>query len=369
MKTQLSLFLLLFLLVSCNNDQKTCHLTGVLEDAPDTATLYLADWESRIVSDTIRVVNGAIDYKFQLDRPQKFYLQNQRNQYDFRDRKVVWLEPTEIKISGKYEFLKSLKIEGSASQTEFENYHSLIATATKQINELKEQIHFKTDAGKKQDTIRIEALEIGLSDSIVDFLLKHPHSYVTLYSLHSECFFNPRHLNKTQIAKVYNSLPENLKDLKQGVAIKKFAELPEPPQVGDMAPEIVQLTPEGDTLKLSDYRGKYVLLDFWSSSCGPCRADFKWLKKIYAQYHSKGFEILAVSGDHVKQRWTGAIAADSVPWQNISDLNGWQNEAFLRYDIRYIPRNFLINPEGIIIKEGLSTEAGANYEIGKLFED
>jgi len=157
--------------------------------------------------------------------------------------------------------------------------------------------------------------------------------------------------------------------LQQGIKIKKYIELPEPPKVGDLAPEIIQLTPEGDTIKLSDYRGKYVLLDFWSSSCGPCRADFKWQRKIYKKYNPKGFEILGVSGDNDKNRWTNAIRQDSISWINISDLKGWGNEAFLLYDIKFIPQNFLINPEGKIIMRNLCSESYADYEIGKIFEN
>lgn len=369
MKSQLTFLLFLILVISCSNDKKICHLTGRLENAPDTTTLFLADWEKGTLLDSIQIINGDLDYKFKLSHPKKILLHNKRNQYDFRDRKYIWLEPSEIKINGNFEFLKSLKIVGSNPQTEFENYNLLVDNATKQINEIKEQIHFKTDEEKKMDAIKIELLQANLSDSIVDFMIKYPDSYVTLFSLHDECYLAFRHLNKKQISKVYNNLTENLKGLNQGIEIKKYMELPEPPKVGDLAPEIVQLTPNGDTIKLSDYRGKYVLLDFWSSSCGPCRADSKWWRKIYKKYNPKGFEILGVSGDNNKNSWTQAIEQDSISWINISDLKGWKNEAFLLYDIKFIPNNFLINPEGIIIKENLCSESYANYEIEKIFEN
>jgi len=344
-------------------------LTGILENAPDTTTLFLADWENKTLLDSIQIINGTLNYRFPLTHPKMFLLHNKRNQSDFRDRKFIWLEPSEIKINGDFEYLKNLKIDGSASQTEFENYNFLLDKATKQINDLKEQIHFKTNEEKKKDSLQVELSQKILNDSIVDFLLNHPNSYVTLSLLHDESYLAFTHLSKTQIRKVYDNLSENLKGLQQGIKIKKYIELPEPPKVGDLAPEIIQLTPEGDTIKLSDYRGKYVLLDFWSSSCGPCRADFKWQRKIYKKYNPKGFEILGVSGDNDKNRWTNAIRQDSISWINISDLKGWGNEAFLLYDIKFIPQNFLINPEGKIIMRNLCSESYADYEIGKIFEN
>ena len=112
------------------------------------------------------------------------------------------------------------------------------------------------------------------------------------------------------------------------------------------------------------------MLEFWASDCAPCRGSNKWLRKIYSKYNPKGFEILGVSGDNIKKRWTDAIAKDSIPWQNISDLKGWYNEAFLLYDIKYIPNNFLINPEGIIIKDrtGFCSESVLDHLLGEKLE-
>jgi hypothetical protein len=172
MKTQLTLIVLLFIFAACNNELKNCHLTGTLKNAPDTTTLFLADWENRKLFDSIKIVNGQIDYEFNLNHSKKFYLHNKRNKYAFRDRKFIWLEPSKISINGDFEFLKNLKVNGSNSQTESENYSFFVDNATKKINELKEQIHFKSDEEKKKDTTKIELLEANLSDSIVGFMLR-----------------------------------------------------------------------------------------------------------------------------------------------------------------------------------------------------
>lgn len=369
MKVQLTLTILLFIFAACRPEQKTCRLIGKLENTPDTTTIFLADWESKMLFDSIKIVNGQIDYEFNLNRPKKFYLHNKRNKYAFRDRKFIWLEPTEVSINGDFEFFKNFEVIGSNSQTEFENYNKLVDNATKKINELKEQIHFKSDEEKKKDSTKIEFLQANLSDSIVGFMLKYPNSYVTLYTLHDECYLAFRHLNKKQINEVHENLTEDLKTSNQGIEIKKYIDLPEPPKVGDLAPEIIQTTPDGETIKLSDYRGKYVLVDFWDSYCGPCRASHKWLREIYEKYNPKGFEILSVSSDTDKNRWINAIKTDSITWTNISDLKGFKNEAFLRYDVKFIPQNYLVNPEGKIIKYRLCSESYADYELAQIFKN
>ena len=368
MRVQLTLLIILFIIASCRSDKKVCHLTGNLSNTPDTTVLYLVDWDKKILSDSIRIINGKIDYRLKLDYPKKFYLHNKRNQYPFRDSKFIWLEPSEVSVNGDFEFLQNLKTEGSSSHNEYEQYSLLLAGATKQIDILKEQIHFKPDEEKKKDTIKIESLQADLSDNIVNFMMKYPGSRVTLSSLHDDCYLSFRHLNKKQISQVYESLSEELKLQLHGDEIKKYIELPEPPKVGDMAPEIIQFTPEGDTVRLSDYRGKYVLVDFWDSYCGPCRGSHKWLRRIYNKYKQDGFEILGVSGDSNKNRWVTAIGQDSITWTNVSDLKGWKNEAFLLYDVKFIPRNFLVNPDGVIIKHQLNSEYYADHVLAQLIK-
>jgi thiol-disulfide isomerase/thioredoxin len=136
---------------------------------------------------------------------------------------------------------------------------------------------------------------------------------------------------------------------------------------GAMAPEIKLATPAGPTLALSSLRGKYVLIDFWASWCGPCRRENPNVVKTYAAYKDKGFEIFGVSLDQNREAWLKAIEADKLLWKHVSDLQYWNSAGAQAYQVNSIPQTFLVNPEGRIIAKGLRGVALDNY-LAKLFE-
>lgn len=125
-------------------------------------------------------------------------------------------------------------------------------------------------------------------------------------------------------------------------------------QIGSVAPDIVRKDTRGNKLALSSLRGKYVLLDFWASWCGPCRKENPWVKKAYKKYKDKGFDVYAVSFDYPngKQKWLDAIKKDKLTWHHVSSLQGWNDSAAKEFNIRGIPAPFLINPKGIIVAKG-----------------
>ena len=122
---------------------------------------------------------------------------------------------------------------------------------------------------------------------------------------------------------------------------------------GGPAPDFSQNTPDGGTLALSQLRGKVVLIDFWASWCKPCRIENPNVKKIYAKYASKGFEILGVSLDREHAAWVKAIKDDGLPWKHVSDLGFWNNAAAQAYGVQSIPYTVLVDRDGNILEKGL----------------
>ena len=135
-------------------------------------------------------------------------------------------------------------------------------------------------------------------------------------------------------------------DKKQGIVGQKFLDLEE-------------ADPDGNLHKLSEYvgQGKWVLVDFWASWCGPCKAEMPNVVAAYKKYHDKGFDVVGLSFDRNKEPWVKAIREWDMPWIHLSDLQYWNSVAGSVYNVNSIPDNLLIDPEGTIVARGLRGEA------------
>ena len=128
-------------------------------------------------------------------------------------------------------------------------------------------------------------------------------------------------------------------------------------RVGATAPDFTLNDPDGKPVSLSSLRGKYVLVDFWASWCPDCRKENPNIVAAYKKYQNKNFTVLGVSLDRKKEPWVAAIEKDGLTWTHVSDLQGWNTPVADLYVIKWIPKNYLIDPEGVILASGLEGEA------------
>lgn len=159
-----------------------------------------------------------------------------------------------------------------------------------------------------------------------------------------------------EVERMYDGLTPRIKNAYLGRKLKATIDNIKKTSLGNVAPDFTLQAPDGKNVSLADFRGKYVLLDFWASWCGPCLREVPNVKKVYDKYHDKGFEILSVSLDDKKDNWTNAIEKYDLNWVHVSSLQGWDCPVAKLYNVSGVPAMLLIDKEGKIIATKLRGE-------------
>lgn len=340
MKKNSLVFILILILISCDKKEDTngYAINGVAKNVPDSTwvTMFL---DINTVLDSTMIIDEKFQFTGKVDRPKRVALSIKST----RDITTLWLENTKIEITGEKGNMRNSKILGSKTQDEA---NLLVARKDSISNEIRELGKLITESNRDSLFNVHEKMLDVVADIDKGFIIDYPNSYQSLTVLHQ---FAMKRLGAKQTDALFKILSKELQLTEEGKSIAEFIKLNKNPKIGDKFVDFEQHNTKGKLIKFSELMGKYTLLEFWSSSCGPCRASNPELVKEYQLYKSKGFQIVGVSLDSKKERWLKAIEKDGLPWENLSDLNGIDNKAALIYGVEALPDNFLIDENGIIV--------------------
>lgn len=288
-----------------------------------------------------------------------------------QDMLAFFLEEKTITIVAK-DSIKNAVIKGSPANDENTKVTEMLRPYYTRYEGLNTE-YKEAPEEKQKDSAYLASLDQRAADYMneiiavkMKYVKANPDKFMALMAFNSTL---PPEFDAVKAEKDYLALDAKVRNTDFGREVGEKITKVKKTQEGSLAPDFTMNDVDGKPVKLSDFRGKWVLLDFWASWCNPCRRENPNLVKSYNEFKDKGFTVLGVSLDKPadKEKWLEAIKADGLVWAQVSDLKAWDNEAAKLYDVNAIPMNFLINPEGKIIAKYLRGEA-LNEQLRKVLK-
>ncbi len=355
---QKSKSILIFLLgiSSLSFAQKT-KVTGNISGLDAKMIVFSYSSDDSTVKDSVAVINGKFTWVANMREPQKVYILFPTSYFPF------FAEPGNIKITGKADAIQKLKVTGSSLQDEADNFEKSLSDISSQ----EDPLYQKWGKVSKEEQIALEKKVDELRDQsrlrTTQYITSHPKSLFS-FSLVSDRAMLGKY---DDVKAAYDVLDPSLQNSSSGKMIAKRLDLLKRSVAGEPVLNFTQSNTEGKPISFSDFKGKYVLIDFWASWCGPCRAENPNVLAAYNKYKDKNFTVLGVSLDEDGAKWKKAIADDKMPWTQVSDLKGWKNDVSTYYGIQGIPSNLLVGPDGKIIAKDLRGES-LNEKLAEMFD-
>ncbi|MGZ3854174.1 MAG: redoxin domain-containing protein [Flavisolibacter sp.] len=359
------LFLLLLLpVISIAQSPKEFELKGKLNLSKPVDWVYLRYMSGDDnVTDSLQPKNGEFKFKGIITEPVVATLitkfKQQGEDKPAREFIQLFLEPAKVEFNAK-DSLKNNTVKGSAGYADFAALTKQQEAYSSQFDALYDAYDSLQKAGDKEGMKKTEDAIIALNNQMnesvyASFVKKHPNSSVALFAVKQYAGWD---IDASKVEPLFNSLPASVKSLPSARALKDRIDIARKTGIGNYAMDFTQSDTLGKPVSLSSFKGKYVLVDFWASWCGPCRRENPNVVKVFNKYKDKNFTILSVSLDRpdAKDKWLAAIHKDGLTWTHVSDLKYWDNAVAKEYGIRAIPQNLLLDPQGKIIAKNLRGE-------------
>ncbi|MET3880706.1 AhpC/TSA family protein [Chitinophaga sp. OAE865] len=329
------------------------QVSGIVRGA-NGKTIYLFDDQDNNPDDSAVIKNEQFSFRVKSGKEPSVYaliLQDVNYPMLF----VTGNDPIQFTTSlATYPVAASVK--GNANTLAMQEYQKAFEPLIKEAQELNteaKQINPEDEPGKNAFRKKAEAFSKDVVNTGKQFINSHPKSIASIWLMMNEL---RSRLEPEEFRQLFESLDKSVQESQYGKSVTVYVKSLKANVLNVVADDFSQEDTKGQPVKLSSFRGKYVLVDFWASWCGPCRQENPNVVKAYNRFKDKNFTILGVSLDDNRERWLRAISQDGLAWTQVSDLRGWGNEVAVQYGVQSIPTNFLVDPAGKIIARNLRGE-------------